>query len=61
MVEQIQPNKEETILVTGANGGVGTLNVQIAANVFGAKVIALVGDLALTDQLEDTQALKQGM
>ena len=44
MVEQIQPNKEETILVTGANGGVGSLNVQIATNVFGAKVIALVGD-----------------
>jgi len=56
MVEQIQPNKEETILVTGANGGVGTLNVQIAANVFGAKVIALVGDLALTDQLKTLDA-----
>ena len=44
------------ILVTGANGGVSSLNVQIAANVFGAKVIALVGDLTLTDQLKALDA-----
>ncbi|MFP3441876.1 zinc-binding dehydrogenase, partial [Pantoea sp. SIMBA_133] len=33
-------------------GGVGSLNVQIASRVFGANVIAIVGDLALEDQLK---------
>ncbi|MDO6654688.1 zinc-binding dehydrogenase [Anaerobacillus sp. 1_MG-2023] len=56
MVEQIQANPGETIMVTGANGGVGSLNVQIASRVFGAKVIAIVGDLALEDQLKDLGA-----
>lgn len=52
MTEQIQAHSGETIVVTGANGGVGSLNVQIASKVFGAKVIAIVGDLALTDKLK---------
>ncbi|MFG6147631.1 zinc-binding dehydrogenase [Halobacillus sp. B23F22_1] len=45
MVKQIQVQPGETIMVTGANGGVGSLNVQIASKVFGANVIAIVGDL----------------
>ncbi len=56
MVEQIQAKPGETIMVTGANGGVGSLNVQIASRVFGAKVIAIVGDLALEDQLKELGA-----
>lgn len=56
MVEQIQPNDSETIMVTGANGGVGSLNVQIASRVFGAKVIAVVGDLALEDKMKELGA-----
>ncbi|MBY6036936.1 zinc-binding dehydrogenase [Fictibacillus nanhaiensis] len=56
MVEQIQVQPYETIMVTGANGGVGSLIVQIASNVFGAKVIAIVGDLALKDQLKELGA-----
>ncbi|WP_027108526.1 zinc-binding dehydrogenase [Lacticigenium naphthae] len=52
MNEQIHVQPGETILVTGANGGVGSLNVQIAAKVFGAKVIAIVGDLALEDEMK---------
>ncbi|MGM7701823.1 zinc-binding dehydrogenase [Pseudalkalibacillus sp. Hm43] len=56
MVEQIQAKPGETIMVTGANGGVGSLNVQIASKVFGAKVIAIVGDLALEDKMKDLGA-----
>ncbi|MGD6963418.1 zinc-binding dehydrogenase [Fictibacillus phosphorivorans] len=56
MVEQIQIQPNETILVTGANGGVGSLNVQIAAKVFGAKVIAVVGDLTLEGKLKELGA-----
>ncbi|WP_273852091.1 zinc-binding dehydrogenase [Guptibacillus spartinae] len=56
MVEQIQPKPGETVMVTGANGGVGSLNVQIASRVFGATVIAIVGDLALEDQLKELGA-----
>lgn len=52
MIEQIQAHPDETVVVTGANGGVGSLNVQIASKVFGAKVIAIVGDLAVTDKLK---------
>jgi len=52
MVEQIQVKSNETIMVTGANGGVGALNVQIVAKVFGAKVIAIVGDLSLESGLK---------
>ena len=50
----IQPG--ETVMVTGANGGVGSLNVQIAANVFGAKVIAIVGDLSLEEKMKELGA-----
>ncbi|HSL87059.1 MAG TPA: alcohol dehydrogenase catalytic domain-containing protein, partial [Bacteroidales bacterium] len=56
MVEQIRPNSGETILVTGANGGVGSMNVQIASKVYGAKVIALVGDMSLTKQMKELGA-----
>lgn len=52
MVEQIQPKSGETVMVTGANGGVGSLNIQIASRVFGADVIAIVGDLALEEQMK---------
>ncbi|QFT89626.1 Alcohol dehydrogenase [Bacillus sp. THAF10] len=56
MVEQIRVKAGETIMVTGANGGVGSLNVQIAAKVFGAKVIAIVGDLELEEKLKELGA-----
>ncbi|WP_270181361.1 zinc-binding dehydrogenase [Alkalihalobacillus sp. CinArs1] len=56
MVEQIQPKPGETIMVTGANGGVGSLNVQIAANVFGANVVAIVGDLELEERMKELGA-----
>lgn len=56
MVEQLDLQEGQTILVTGASGGVGSLNVQIAKRVFGAGVVALVGDLMLTDQLQELGA-----
>ncbi|WJE17555.1 zinc-binding dehydrogenase [Halobacillus sp. ACCC02827] len=56
MVEQIQPHPGSTVMVTGANGGVGSLNVQIASKVFGANVIAIVGDMALEEKLKDLGA-----
>lgn len=56
MVEQIQAKPNEIIMVTGANGGVGSLNVQIASKVFGAKVIAIVGDLSLEPKLKELGA-----
>jgi len=56
MAEQIQAHSGETIVVTGANGGVGSLNVQIASKVFGAKVIAIIGDLALTERVKELGA-----
>jgi len=56
MVEQLDLQEGQTVLVTGASGGVGSLNVQIAKRVFGARVVALVGDLKLTDQLHELGA-----
>ncbi|RWZ58580.1 alcohol dehydrogenase [Halobacillus fulvus] len=56
MVNQIQAKPGETIMVTGANGGVGSLNVQIASQVFGANVIALVGDLSAADSMKELGA-----
>ncbi|SFG35102.1 NADPH:quinone reductase [Halobacillus alkaliphilus] len=56
MIEQLHVQAGETIMVTGANGGVGSLNVQIASQVFGAKVIAIVGDLALEERLKELGA-----
>ncbi len=56
MVSQIQAKPGEVILVTGANGGVVSLNIQIAANVFGAKVIAVVGDLKDGEKLKELGA-----
>ncbi|MDQ0483724.1 zinc-binding dehydrogenase [Guptibacillus hwajinpoensis] len=56
MVEQSAIKPGETVMVTGANGGVGSLNVQIAANVFGAKVTAIVGDLSLEGKMKELGA-----
>lgn len=56
MVSQIQIQPGETIMVTGANGGVGSLNVQIASKVFGAKVIAIIGDLNGEERLKELGA-----
>ncbi|MBM7096235.1 zinc-binding dehydrogenase [Bacillus sp. H-16] len=56
MVEQVQPKPGETVIVTGANGGVGSLNVQIASKVFGADVIALVGNLNLEEHMKELGA-----
>lgn len=56
MVEQVQPKPGETVMVTGANGGVGSLNVQIASRVFGATVIAIVGNLSLAEEMKDLGA-----
>ncbi|MCC5892651.1 zinc-binding dehydrogenase [Exiguobacterium sp.] len=52
MNEQIDIQPGQTIVVTGASGGVGSLNVQIAANVHGANVYAIVGDLKEADKLK---------
>ncbi|MYL70627.1 zinc-binding dehydrogenase [Halobacillus litoralis] len=56
MVEQVQPKPGETVMVTGANGGVGSLNIQIASKVFGADVIALVGDLSMEERMRELGA-----
>ncbi|KUP04069.1 alcohol dehydrogenase [Bacillus coahuilensis m2-6] len=56
MVEQLDIQPGESVMVTGANGGVGSLNVQIAANVFGAKVIAIVGDVSHEEKLKELGA-----
>lgn len=56
MVEQSRIKRGESVMVTGANGGVGSLNVQIAANVFGAKVTAIVGDLSLEGKMKELGA-----
>ncbi|AZB41082.1 alcohol dehydrogenase [Bacillus sp. FJAT-42376] len=56
MNEQIQIQQGDTVMVTGANGGVGSLNVQIASRVFGATVIAIVGDLALEERMKELGA-----
>ncbi|MYL32425.1 zinc-binding dehydrogenase [Pontibacillus yanchengensis] len=56
MVEQTKVKPGETIMVTGANGGVGSLNVQIASKAFGANVIAIVGDLALEGKMKELGA-----
>ncbi|MCK2158307.1 zinc-binding dehydrogenase [Exiguobacterium sp. 17-1] len=52
MNEQLQLQPGQTVLVTGASGGVGSLNVQIAARVFGATVIAVVGDMKMEQELK---------
>ncbi|MFG6117889.1 zinc-binding dehydrogenase [Thalassobacillus sp. B23F22_16] len=56
MVQQLQVQPGETVMVTGANGGVGSLNVQIASQVFGAKVIAIVGDLNAEETMKELGA-----
>jgi len=52
MNEQLQLQPGQTVLVTGASGGVGSLNVQIASRVFGADVIAVVGDMKMEQELK---------
>ncbi|MDM5317539.1 zinc-binding dehydrogenase [Fictibacillus sp. b24] len=56
MVKQIQVQPGETVMVTGANGGVGSLNVQIASKVFGAKVIAIIGNLDSEEKMRELGA-----
>ncbi|WP_028782116.1 zinc-binding dehydrogenase [Thalassobacillus devorans] len=56
MVKQIQVQPGETVVVTGANGGVGSLNVQIASKVFGAEVIAIIGDLESEERMKELGA-----
>lgn len=56
MAAQLNIQPGDTILITGANGGVGSFAVQIAAHVYKAQVIAVVGDLALGDTLKDLGA-----
>ncbi|MCP3029489.1 zinc-binding dehydrogenase [Halobacillus sp. A5] len=56
MNKQIDVKPGETVMVTGANGGVGSLNVQIASKVFGAEVIALIGDLESEERLKELGA-----
>jgi NADPH:quinone reductase-like Zn-dependent oxidoreductase len=56
MNEQIEIRPGQTIVVTGASGGVGSFNVQIAANVHGANVFAVVGDLKDEAKLKELGA-----
>ncbi|KGX92376.1 alcohol dehydrogenase [Pontibacillus halophilus JSM 076056 = DSM 19796] len=56
MVEQSNVGSEDVVMVTGANGGVGSYNVQIASKVRGATVIAIVGDLELSDKMKELGA-----
>lgn len=56
MNEQIEIQAGQTIVVTGASGGVGSFNVQIAANVHGANVFAIVGDLKDEAKLKELGA-----
>ena len=39
LVDELGVQEGETVLITGASGGVGTMAVQIAANILGARVI----------------------
>ncbi|MGB3635607.1 MAG: NADP-dependent oxidoreductase [Rubrobacteraceae bacterium] len=39
LVDELGVQEGETVLITGASGGVGSMAVQIAANVIGARVI----------------------
>lgn len=51
---KIQPNT--IVVVSGASGGVGLFNVQIAAKVFNATVIAIVGDVGCAQTLKNLGA-----
>lgn len=52
MINRSRVREGDTVLVTGATGGVGSLAVQIAARVFGAKVIAVVRDDELKERMQ---------
>lgn len=56
MCEQVQIQPNDVVLISGATGGVGLFNVQIAAKVFHANVIALVGNLDHEAQLKSLGA-----
>lgn len=56
MNEQIEIQPGQTIVITGASGGVGSFNVQIAANVHGANVFTIVGDLKDEAKLKELGA-----
>ncbi|EZH65728.1 alcohol dehydrogenase [Bacillaceae bacterium JMAK1] len=58
MIKRANIQKGEMVLVNGATGGVGSFAVQIAANVFGAKVIALVRDQSLDKKMKELGAYK---
>ncbi|RBW70858.1 alcohol dehydrogenase [Bacillus taeanensis] len=51
MLEKSKVLPGEKVLITGATGGVGSYAVQIAANVFGAEVIALARDLSFKEKM----------
>jgi NADPH:quinone reductase-like Zn-dependent oxidoreductase len=56
MCEQVSIQPNQVVVVSGASGGVGLFNVQIASKVFHGKVIAIVGDLRLEAQLKNLGA-----
>jgi NADPH:quinone reductase-like Zn-dependent oxidoreductase len=56
MCEQVHIQPNDVVLVSGATGGVGLFNVQIASKVFHAKVIALVGDHTHDEKLKQLGA-----
>lgn len=56
MCEQVAIKPNQMVVVTGASGGVGVFNVQIASKVFEAKVIAIVGDLSVESRLKSLGA-----
>nr|WP_036720354.1 zinc-binding dehydrogenase [Paenibacillus sp. JCM 10914] len=56
MITRTNMKKGQNVLINGATGGVGSLAVQIASKVFGAKVIALVRDHSLDAKMKELGA-----